>query len=61
MPVQPGPLTLLYPKWLPGNHSPTGQIEKVAGLVIKPDEHISLFANRIRLDRVEAEDLVLGV
>ena len=23
-----------YPAWLPGNHSPTGQIEKLAGLVI---------------------------
>ena len=22
---------LLYPKWLPGNHSPSGQINKVAG------------------------------
>jgi predicted metalloprotease with PDZ domain len=30
----PGPLTLLYPKWLPGNHSPTGPIDKLAGLVI---------------------------
>lgn len=29
-----GPMTLLFPKWLPGNHSPTGQVEKVAGLVI---------------------------
>jgi predicted metalloprotease with PDZ domain len=34
IPVQPGHLVLLYPKWLPGNHSPTGQISKVAGLVI---------------------------
>ena len=30
-----GPVVLLYPKWLPGNHSPTGQIEKLAGLFIK--------------------------
>ncbi len=30
----PGPLTLLYPKWLPGNHSPTGPIDKLAGLMI---------------------------
>lgn len=30
-----GPMVLLYPKWLPGSHSPTGQIEKLAGLVIK--------------------------
>jgi predicted metalloprotease with PDZ domain len=32
IPVKPGPLVLLYPKWLPGNHSPTGQISKIAGL-----------------------------
>ncbi|MEC4590414.1 MULTISPECIES: M61 family metallopeptidase [Nitrospirillum] len=30
----PGPMTLLYPKWLPGNHSPTGAIDKLAGLII---------------------------
>ena len=34
VPVGAGPLTLLYPKWLPGNHSPTGQINRFAGLVI---------------------------
>jgi predicted metalloprotease with PDZ domain len=26
-----GDLVLLYPKWLPGHHSPSGQINKVAG------------------------------
>jgi len=26
-----GDVVLLYPKWLPGNHSPSGQINKVAG------------------------------
>ena len=26
-----GDFVLLYPKWLPGNHSPSGQINKVAG------------------------------
>ncbi|MBE7217762.1 MAG: M61 family metallopeptidase [Caulobacteraceae bacterium] len=30
----PGPLTLLYPQWLPGNHSPSGPIDKVAGLFV---------------------------
>ncbi|HVF94958.1 MAG TPA: peptidase M61 [Sphingomonas sp.] len=30
-----GPMVLLYPKWIPGSHSPSGQIDKVAGLVIK--------------------------
>jgi len=34
VPAQPGPLTLLYPQWLPGNHSPTGPIDKLAGLKI---------------------------
>ena len=30
----PGPLTLLYPKWIPGNHGPSGPIIGVAGLKI---------------------------
>ena len=29
-----GPLTLLYPQWLPGNHAPRGPIDDVAGLSI---------------------------
>lgn len=29
-----GPMVLLYPQWLPGNHSPTGPIPKLAGLII---------------------------
>jgi predicted metalloprotease with PDZ domain len=29
-----GAATLLFPKWLPGNHAPRGEITKVAGLVI---------------------------
>jgi predicted metalloprotease with PDZ domain len=33
IPVQPGPLTLVYPKWIPGEHGPTGPIEDLAGLV----------------------------
>ncbi|MGH8033230.1 MAG: M61 family metallopeptidase [Luteimonas sp.] len=31
---QPGPLTLLYPQWLPGRHAGYGAVEKFAGLVI---------------------------
>ena len=27
----PGDFVMLYPKWLPGNHSPSGQINKIAG------------------------------
>jgi predicted metalloprotease with PDZ domain len=32
-----GPMVLLFPKWLPGNHSPTGQIDKLTGLIIAAD------------------------
>jgi predicted metalloprotease with PDZ domain len=34
MPVKPGPMTLLYPKWIPGEHSPTGPITDLTGLHI---------------------------
>jgi predicted metalloprotease with PDZ domain len=31
-PVTPGPLTLVYPKWIPGEHGPNGPIVEVAGV-----------------------------
>lgn len=31
-PVQPGPLTLYYPKWIPGEHEPDGPIGNVVSL-----------------------------
>ena len=34
IPAAPGPLTLLYPKWLPGEHAPTGPITDLVGLKI---------------------------
>ncbi len=34
IPVQPGPVTLLFPKWIPGKHRPDGPIHKLAGLKI---------------------------
>ena len=35
IPVRAGePLVLLYPQWLPGNHSPSGPVDKLAGLMI---------------------------
>src|SRR6202453_4619214 len=34
MPVTPGPLTVVYPKWIPGEHGPTGPIENMAGFFI---------------------------
>lgn len=32
VPVSPGPLTLAYPKWIPGEHSPTGPVQQLVGL-----------------------------
>jgi len=33
-PVKPGPFTLMYPKWIPGEHGPTGPIEDLAGMKV---------------------------
>src|SRR5258707_7070383 len=32
IPAQPGTLTLYYPKWIPGEHGPTGPITDLTGL-----------------------------
>ena len=32
IPARPGTLTLYYPKWIPGEHGPTGPIQDLAGL-----------------------------
>jgi predicted metalloprotease with PDZ domain len=34
IPVAPGPLTLLYAKWIPGEHMPDGPIDNLAGVFI---------------------------
>ena len=34
IPAKPGPLTLLYPEWIPGEHAPTGPVVNLAGLKI---------------------------
>ncbi len=34
---QSGAMALLFPKWLPGEHGPRGEIEKLAGLTISAD------------------------
>ncbi|MGC2696148.1 MAG: M61 family peptidase [Candidatus Angelobacter sp.] len=35
IPVTPGAVTLIYPKWIPGNHRPTGPIQNFTGLHFK--------------------------
>ncbi len=37
IPVSAGKLTLLYPQWIPGDHEPSGPIDKFAGLTVKAD------------------------
>jgi hypothetical protein len=34
IPVRPGRLVLLYPEWIPGTHSPTNLVKRLAGLRI---------------------------
>ena len=34
MPAKPGPMTLLYPEWIPGEHGPTGPIANLVGLKV---------------------------
>jgi Peptidase M61 N-terminal domain len=32
--VRPGKLTLFYPKWIPGEHAPTGPLNDMVGLTV---------------------------
>lgn len=34
IPAQPGTLVLQYPKWIPGEHGPTGTIDGVTGVIV---------------------------
>lgn len=36
-PVSAGPLTLVYPKWIPGEHSPVGPVLDLTGLIFRVD------------------------
>lgn len=38
LPVRPGPLTLVQPKWLPGTHGPYGDPSAIAGLQVRAGE-----------------------
>src|SRR5271166_235041 len=37
IPVKPGPFTLYYPKWIPGEHGPDGPVSNVANLKFDAD------------------------
>src|SRR6184192_1531809 len=40
IPVSPGTLTLYYPKWIPGEHGPTGPVIDLAGLRFTGNGHL---------------------
>ena len=37
LPVTPGPLILTTPRWIPGNHRPTGPVSEITGVVFTVD------------------------
>ncbi len=55
IPVSPGPLTLLYAEWIPGEHMPDGPIDNLAGLFIMANgkqlawtrDDVNMFAIRV--------------
>ena len=50
LPVRAGGLTLFYPKWIPGNHAPTGNINSVVGLQISVNNNQALSWRRDLFD-----------
>ncbi|MCU1301864.1 MAG: domain family protein [Candidatus Sulfotelmatobacter sp.] len=37
IPAKPGPMTLVFPKWIPGNHRPSGPIGALTGVHMEAD------------------------
>lgn len=40
IPVQPGPLTLVYPQWIPGEHASTGPVNNFTGITFTADGQV---------------------
>jgi predicted metalloprotease with PDZ domain len=50
VPVRPGELTLLYPQWIPGTHSPTGPISEFTALDVTANgTRISWVRDRVNI------------
>ena len=50
IPVRPGEITLLYPEWLPGTHSPSNPVANMAGLVAAADgRRVSWLRDRVNM------------
>ena len=46
LPVHSGPLTLYYPKWIPGEHMPVGPISNLSGIVIRGNGRVIPWARK---------------
>ena len=63
IPVQPGPVTLEYAQWIPGEHSPSGPIDNLAGIVFTANgqtipwqrDDVNMFAFRLTVPPGVAE------
>ncbi|SPF49859.1 Glycyl aminopeptidase. Metallo peptidase. MEROPS family M61 [Candidatus Sulfotelmatobacter kueseliae] len=72
IPTAPGPITLVYPKWIPGQHSPVGPINDVVGLkftsggaaVLWQRDDVDMYAFHLQVplgaSEVEAEFYLTG-
>ncbi|MDQ2872893.1 MAG: M61 family peptidase [Candidatus Eremiobacteraeota bacterium] len=49
IPVKPGPFTLVYPKWIPGEHGPTGPLNDLVALRVAGDGR-AITWNRDKID-----------
>src|SRR5437870_11408263 len=57
IPASPGPMTLFYPKWIPGDHAPSGRINDLGGLrisaggqpLVRKRDSVELFAFHINV------------
>lgn len=50
IPVHPGPITLVYPKWIPGDHAPSGPIGNLAGLTMTANgQSLEWFRDKVDL------------
>jgi predicted metalloprotease with PDZ domain len=38
LPVKSGPVTLITPEWIPGNHAPTGPVSQIVGVVFTAND-----------------------
>ncbi|MEQ1801302.1 MAG: M61 family peptidase [Gammaproteobacteria bacterium] len=70
IPVVPGPVTLVYPKWLPGTHGPTGPIADLVGIRISAGgqplawtrDSVDLYAFRVGVpDGIRSLDVALDI